>query len=267
MSTHEKYPTDLTDAQWQLIYPLLPLPKWQPGGPGCPPCDRRGVVNGLVYLTKTGCQWRMLPKTFGAWQTVYGYFNRWSRQGVWRQVMEALTQQERHRQGRKPTPSAGCVDSQSVKMANQRGPKGYDGGKKINGRKRHVLVDTLGLILGVCVTAADGGDRDGLMRLLTAYFSAGVQRLRKLWVDGGYAGEELKAWVGALKKTHTIDLEVVERKGKGFQVLPRRWVVERTFAWLFHYRRHSKDYEVLTRNSEALIQIAMIHLLVKRLAA
>ena len=267
MSTHEKYPTDLTDAQWQLIYPLLPLPKWQPGGPGCPPCDRRGVVNGLVYLTKTGCQWRMLPKTFGAWQTVYGYFNRWSRQGVWRQVMEALTQQERHRQGRKPTPSAGCVDSQSVKMANQRGPKGDDGGKKINGRKRHVLVDTLGLILGVCVTAADGGDRDGLMRLLTAYFSTGVQRLRKLWVDGGYVGEALKAWVGALKKTHKIDLEVVERKGKGFQVLPRRWVVERTFAWVFHYRRHSKDYEVLTRNSEALIQMAIIHLLVKRLAA
>ena len=99
------------------------------------------------------------------------------------------------------------------------------------------------------------------------HFSAGVQRLRKLWVDGGYAGEELKAWVGALKKTHTIDLEVVERKGKGFQLLPRRWVVERTFAGLFHYRRHSKDYEVLTRNSEALIQIAMIHLLVKRLAA
>ena len=152
-------------------------------------------------------------------------------------------------------------------MATQRGTKGYDGGKKVNGRKRHLLVDTLGLILGVCVTAADRGDRDGLMRLLTAYFSAGVQRLRKLWVDGGYAGEELKAWVGALKKTHTIDLEVVERKGKGFQLLPRRWVVERTFAWLFHYRRHSKDYEVLTRNSEALIQIAMIHLLVKRLAA
>lgn len=110
-------------------------------------------------------------------------------------------------------------------------------------------------------------DRVGLIDVLTAYFSSGVQRLRKLWVDGGYTGEELKAWVGALKKTHKIDLEVVQRQGKGFQVLPRRWVVERTFAWLFHYRRHSKDYEVLTRNSEALIQIAMIHLLVKRFAA
>lgn len=267
MSTPEKYPTDLTDAQWHLIHPFLPPPKWQPGGPGCPPCDRHRVVNGILYVTKTGCQWRMLPPAFGAWQTVYGYFNRWSRQGVWQQVMEALNRQERQRQGRKPTPSAGCVDSQSVKMATQRGAKGYDKGKNVNGRKRHVVVDTLGLILRVLVTPADEGDRAGLIGLLSAYFGAGVQRLRKLWVDGGYTGAELKSWVAALKKTHKIDLEVVERKGKGFQVLPRRWVVERTFAWVFNYRRHSKDYEVLTRNSEALIQIAMIHLLVKRLAA
>lgn len=267
MSTPEKYPTDLTDPQWPLLQPLFPSPKWQPGGPGRPPCDRRRVVNGILYVTKTGCQWRMLPKEFGAWQTVYGYFNRWSRQGMWRQVMEALTRQERQRQGRQPTPSAGGVDSQSVKMANQRGPKGYDGGKNVNGRKRQVLVDTLGLLLGVLVTAADTGDREGLIGLLTAYFSAGIQRLRKLWVDGGYTGEALKAWVGALKQTHKMDLEVVERQGKGFQVLPRRWVVERTFAWVFQYRRHAKDYEVLPRNSEALIQIAMMHLLVKRLAA
>jgi putative transposase len=267
MSTPAQYPTDLTDAQWPLFQPLLPPHKWRPGGPGRPPCEVRTILNGIVYVTKTGCQWRMLPKEFGRWETVYGYFNRWSRQGVWQQIMEALNRQERQRQGRKPTPSAGCVDSQSIKTATQGKTKGYDGNKKVNGRKRHLLVDTLGLILGVWVTAADGGDREGLISLLKAYFATGVKRLRKLWVDGGYSGKTLKEWVQNLKQTHKIDLEVVDSQGPGFQVVKRRWVVERTFAWLLNYRRHSKDYEVLTRNSEALIQVAMIHLLVKRLAA
>jgi putative transposase len=267
MSTRQKYPTDLTDEQWHVIQPLLPPPKWQRGGRGRPPCDRRCVVNGLVYVTKTGCQWRMLPHEYGAWQSVYGYFRRWRRQGIWSSVLDTLTQQERQRQGRKSTPSAGCVDSQSIKTATQGQTKGYDGGKNVNGRKRHFLVDTIGVLIGVLVTAADSGDREGLMGLLTAYFSTGVKRLKKLWVDGGYSGEPLKAWVAALKATHKIDLEVVQRDGKGFAVLPRRWVVERTFAWVLNYRRHSKDYEVLTPNSEALIQIAMIHLLLKRLAA
>ena len=130
-----------------------------------------------------------------------------------------------------------------------------------------VLKWPLGLLLGVWVTAADGGDREGLISLLKAYFATGVKRLRKLWVDGGYSGKTLKEWVQNLKQTHKIDLEVVDSQGPGFQVVKRRWVVERTFAWLLNYRRHSKDYEVLTRNSEALIQVAMIHLLVKRLAA
>jgi putative transposase len=267
MSTLVQYPTDLTPEQWSVLQPLLPPHKWHPGGPGRPPGELRTVLNGMVYVTKTGCQWRMLPKEFGCWQTVYGYFNRWSHQGVWQRMMEALNQQERHRQGRKPTPSAGSVDSQSIKTATQGTAKGYDGGKKINGRKRHLLVDTLGLILRVMVTPADGGEREGLMGLLSAYFAEGVKRLKKLWVDGGYAGETLKAWVAALKQTHKIDLEVVEKEDPGFVVLKWRWVVERTFAWLLNYRRHSKDYEVLPRNSEALIQIAMIHLLVKRLAA
>ncbi|MDP2852075.1 MAG: IS5 family transposase [Gallionella sp.] len=267
MSTLVQYPTDLTEAQWLVLQPLLPPRKWCPGGPGRPPCGVRTILNGVLYVTKAGCQWRMLPKEFGRWETVYGYFNRWSRQGIWQQLMVALNRQERQRQDRKPTPSAGCIDSQSIKTATQGKTKGYDGNKKINGRKRHLLVDTLGLILRVVVTAADTGDRAGLIRLLKAYFAPGVQRLRKLWVDGGYNGEELKAWVRSLKQTHKVDLEVVESQGPGFQVVKRRWVVERTFAWLLNYRRHSKDYEILTRNSEALIQVAMIHLLVKRLAA
>jgi len=267
MSTPVQYPTDLTDAQWPVFQPLLPPRKWRPGGSGRPPCEERTIINGILYVTKSGCQWRMLPKEFGPWQTVYGYFNRWSQQGVWQRMMVALNRQERQRQGRKPIPSAGSVDSQSIKAATQGTEKGYDGGKKINGRKRHLLVDTLGLIWEVGVSAADMGDREGLIGLLSAYVALGVQRLRKLWVDGGYNGEELKAWVRSLKQTHKIDLEVLEPQGPGFQLVKWRWVVERTFAWLLNYRRHAKDYEVLTRNSEALIQVAMIHLLVKRLAA
>lgn len=269
MNTQHQYPTDLSDSQCQFLTSLcvLPEPKWRPGGPGRKPCDLRTVINGIFYVTKTGCHWRMLPQEFGCWQTVYGYFNRWSQQGIWQETSEALTRKERQRQGRKPQPSAGSVDSQSIKVSTHGKTKGYDGGKKINGRKRHLLVDTLGLILGVFVTAADVGDREGLIALLCAYFSTGIKRLKKLWVDGGYSGEDLKAWVASLKATHKIDLEVVERTEPGFVLLPRRWVVERTFAWLLNYRRHSKDYEALTRNSEAFIHIAMSHLLLKRLVA
>ncbi len=266
MNTHRQYPTDLRDMQWQLIYLLLPKPKWRLGGPGRKPCDLRAVVNGIIYLTKTGCQWRMLPKEYGKWQTVYGYFNTWAKTGTLKRVMDLLNRKERRWEDRQDQPSAGCVDSQSIKTAIQGETKGYDGGKNVNGRKRHLLVDTLGLIVGVLVTAANVGDRVGLMGLLTAYFADGVKRLRKVWVDGGYSGSELKDWVWNLKQTHKIDLEVVEKEGQGFQVVKRRWVVERTFAWLLNYRRLSKDYEVLTRNSEALIHVAMIHLLIRRLA-
>ena len=192
--------------------------------------------------------------------------NTWSKQGIWQQTQETMTQKERCRQGRKPIASAGCVDSQSVKTTTQGESKGYDAGKQVNGRKRHLLVDTLGLIIFVFVSAANCTDRDGLKEVLRRYFAAGWTRLRKLWVDGGYRGDELKTWVQGLKQTYKIDLEVVQRDGKGFQVVKRRWVVERTFAWLLNFRRLSKDYEVLTRNSEAFIHIAMTHLLIKRLA-
>lgn len=171
MSTTRYYPTDLTEGQWQLLLPLLPARKWRPGGPGRPPYDVRCVINGILYLLKSGCQWRMLPREFGKWSTIYGYFKRWGRDGVWANVMEALRQLERRRVGRQPEPSAGSVDSQSIKSATQCREVGFDGGKRIKGRKRHLLVDTLGLILAVAVTAASTDDRLGLVALLTRYFT------------------------------------------------------------------------------------------------
>jgi putative transposase len=236
MSTTQYYPTDLAEAHWTLLVALLPERKWRPGGPGRPPCDLRQVLNGILYLLKTGCQWRMLPREFGKWNTIYAYFKRWGERGVWAKLMEALRQCERRRQGRQAEPSAGSVDSQSIKTATQATEVGFDGGKQVKGRKRHLLGDTLGLLIAVVVTAANTEDRVGFMLLLTRYFVGGVKRLRKLWVDGGY------------------------------QVIPWRWAVERTFAWLLNDRRHSRDYERLTTNSEAMIQLSMIRLLLNRLA-
>jgi putative transposase len=266
MSTQCHYATDLTNEQWDVLQPLLPERKWRPGGPGRPPCDVRDIINGILYVNKTGCQWRMLPTNFDHWNTVYGYFRCWRCQGVWPRVMDQLRHYERKGQGRLAEPSAGSVDSQSIKTATQGSAVGFDGNKKIKGRKRHLLVDTLGLIVAVVVTAANVDDRQGLVEVLNRYFAKGTKRLRKLWVDGGYLAAWLREWVWGLKQTHKIDLEVVEREGKGFQVVPYRWVVERTFAWVLNYRRHGRDYEVLTTNSEAMIQITMIHLLLKRLA-
>jgi putative transposase len=266
MSTTRYYPTDVTEEQWALLLALLPARKWHPGGPGRPPYDLRLVLNGILYLLKTGCQWRLLPREFGKWSTIYAYFKRWRRDGVWASLMEALRQRERQRVGRSPEPSAGSVDSQSIKTATQREEVGFDGGKRIKGRKRHLLVDTLGLIIAVVVTAANTDDRLGLVALLTRYMAGGVKRLRKLWVDGGYRAEWLALWVRDVKHTHKIDLEVTDKAGPGFQVLPKRWVVERTFAWLLNDRRHSRDYEVLPANSEAMIQLSMIRLLLYRLA-
>lgn len=260
------YPTDLSENQWHLLARLLPPAKSGAGKRGRPVVDRRRVCNGIGYVVKTGCQWRMLPREFGRWTTVYGYFRAWQRRGLWAWVLGVLTMVERQRQGRHAEPSAGCVDSQSVKSATQGYAVGFDGGKAIKGRKRHLLTDTLGLIQAVVVTAANVHDQVGLRRLLGRWFIPGVRRLRKLWADQGYAGEPLRQWVRTLKRTHKIDLEISQRQGRGFQVEPRRWVVERTFAWLGHCRRHAKDYEVLPDHSEAMIQIAMILLLLRRLA-
>ncbi len=194
-----EYATDLTDAQWLLLARLLPRGRWRQGGPGRPPRAVRLVMNGLLYRAKTGCPWPMLPRCFGPWQTVYGYFNRWRQQGVWPQILDALTRQDRIQHGRAPTPSAGIVDAQSVTTATQGKSVGYDAGKKVKGRKRHLLVDTEGRLIECVVTAASTSDADGLKTLLKTYFSPTVQRLRKLWVDGAYKGAPLRQWVAQKK--------------------------------------------------------------------
>jgi putative transposase len=232
MSTACHYPTDVSDEQWEILQLLLPKPKWHPGGPGRKPLDLRRVINGIFYVNKTGCQWRMMPTDIGNAHTIYGYFRRWRLTGVWERVMDTLRQWERQSQGRLPEPSACCADSQSIKTATQGEDVGFDGHKKIKGRKRHILLDTLGLIVAVVVTAANMDDRLGLVTLLQRYFASGVTRLRKIWVDGEYEAQWLCDWVRALKQTHKVVLEVVEHTGKGFQVVKYRWKVERTWVCL-----------------------------------
>ncbi len=254
------YPTDLTDAQWDHIKDLIPPEK--PGGRQRDQ-DMREIVNAILYITVTGCQWRAVPHDLPNWSTTYGYFRLWRNDGTWQRLHDTLRARLRQQEGRYKQPTAGCLDSQSVKTTQIAGALGYDAGKQVNGRKRHILVDTLGLLLVVVVTGASVQDRDGA-RLLFARLSGSCKKLRKIWVDGGYRGGLLD-WV---KEQLRFVLAVVLRpqEQKGFVLLPRRWVVERTFAWLGFCRRLSKDYERQTSSSEALIYIAMTRLMLRRLA-
>jgi putative transposase len=256
---NKKYPTDLTDSQWNHIKDFFPSPK-QTGRPR--EVEFRQIVNALLYLVFTGCQWRFVPKDYGKWQTVYYYFARWQNDGIWRRIHETLRSDLRRKKRRHKHPTAGSADSQSVKTTCVPSSRGFDAGKKIQGRKRHILVDTLGLMMAVVVTTACVQDRDGLKKLLR---SNGIHRkkLRKIWVDGGYRGAVIE-WV---KARFRYCLQVVLRSDdlKGFVVLPKRWIVERTFAWLSNHRRLSKDYERFTKTSETMIQIAMTRLMLRRL--
>lgn len=255
------FETDLTDAQWEYLKPMLAKPKKL----GRPPTDRRVVLDAIFYVLKGGVGWRLLPQNFPPWKTVYHVFRAWSRDGTWAALNDALRVCVRVDAGRNAQPSAAIVDSQSVKSDGHGGTVGYDAGKKIKGRKRHLLVDTLGLVLGVVVTPADCPERAGAQQVLHQV-GDWFKGLRRLWVDGGYTGEAFAQWV----RDHwpKLEVEVVKRSdiNAGFTVLPRRWIVERTFGWLMRHRRLARDYERTEASAESWIHLAMIRIQLRRLA-
>jgi putative transposase len=254
------YPSSLTDGQWQLLQSLLPPRNHR----GRPQIDRRLIIDAVLYVVRTGCQWRQLPRDFPKWKTVYTVFWRWRKTGVWEQVHDFLRRQVRRAAGKKPTPTAAILDSQSIRTAEGGDLRGYDAGKKITGRKRHLAVDTLGLVWMAVVHAADWQDHDGACIVLS-HLQFWCRRLKVIFADAAYGRNQLPEWV---RSTFGWVLQTVLRPVavEGFVVLPKRWIVERTFSWLARYRRHSKDYERNPETSETFIYIAMINLMSRRLA-
>jgi transposase len=255
------YDSCLTEAQWAYLKPMLPKPAKR----GRPRTDLRRILDAILYVVKGGIPWRYLPTDFPPWKTVYHVFRKWTLNHLWAALNDALRTLVRKAQGKRSQPTAAVLDSQTVKSAGHGGPVGYDAAKRIKGRKRHVLVDTLGLLLGVAVTSASSTERAGAQVVLGRVLTW-LTWLRLLWVDGGYTGATFANWVKELRPK--LAVEVVKRSDPtaGFKVLPRRWVVERTFGWLMHHRRLARDYETSETSAEAWVFIAMIRIQLRRLA-
>ena len=254
-----RYTSDLTPSEWDLISYCFPKASTF-GRPR--QYSYLEIFNGILYVNKTGCQWRNVPKDLPPWASVYHYYRTWKRSGLLPQIHDHLRELVRLESGKMPKPTAAILDSQTIKSSESSGERGYDAGKKINGRKRHLLVDTMGLILMVMVLPANVQDRDGARQLLKRCFGI-YKALRLIWADGGYAGQ-LITWV---KGRLGCLLEIVKRTDnvRGFKVQPRRWVVERTFGWFGRYRRLSRDYERLSTSGEVMACLAMTRLMLRRL--